>query len=172
MKALILAGTAAFGLLLEPAYAQQAAPPEADLPGARLAIALTNNVLIAGSSALLKCWITNNSANPLVMIKSPGEGTPEQYRFEVWLKTEGGSVHVLIPAPGDVGSRMGDGVDRGEVRSYTVPLPIAADIPPGHYKLRAKRKLIFPQGAQLVSNALDVQVKSENGKEKEGKAAH
>jgi hypothetical protein len=159
MKTLILACTAVLGLLPEPAYPQRTAVPEGSVPGVRLAIALTNNVLVPGSTTLLKCWITNSSTSGLVLERSPGEGSTGQYRFEVWLSAEGGKEYVLIPGLGGAGSRMAEAISRGEVRSYHVPLPIAADIPSGRYKLRAKRALTTPTRPQLLSNSLDVQVK-------------
>jgi hypothetical protein len=158
MKILILACTALLGLLPEPACPQQTPLPEPGVPGVRLAIALTNGVLIAGSNTLLKCWITNNSSSGLVLERTPGEDRPEKYHLEVWLRTEGGKEYVLIPRPGAVRlSRMAESIARGEVRSYRLPLPVPADIPPGRYQLRAKREIHGP-GTEVLSNTLDVEV--------------
>jgi hypothetical protein len=53
---------------------------------------------------------------------------------------------------------MAERIRRGEVRSYCLSLPIAANIPPGRYQLRLKRELHGP-GTEVLSNILDVLVK-------------
>jgi hypothetical protein len=136
---------------------EETATREYHVPGVRLAITLTNNVLVRGSTTLLSCWITNNSASGIVFMRGPGVGPGLRYNFGVWLSSEGGKQYVLIDATG-TRSRMGDPLRQGEVRGYSVPVPIAADIPPGRYKLRAKRAVPVPGGPELHSNTLDVEV--------------
>jgi hypothetical protein len=160
MKSVTLACTIALALLSESAHSRQASTPETGIAGVRMVIALTNNVLIAGSNTLLKCWITNDSTNGLVLERNPGEDRPEKYQLEVWLRAEGGKDYVLSRGPGHGArvSRMAEGFAPREVRSYSLRLGIAGDIPSGHYQLRAKRQLRGP-GFEVLSNILDVQVK-------------
>ncbi len=163
MKIFTFACTALLGLWAQPAYPRQEPVPESDISGARLAIALTNDVLIAGSNTLLRCWITNNSPSGLVLERGPGEdsgvASPGQHHLGVWLRGEAGKEYVLARGPGSGFrvSRMVEVIQRGEVRSYRVSVPIAAGIPPGRYQLRAKREIRGP-GSEVLSNILDVQV--------------
>jgi hypothetical protein len=158
---LIFACTVALGLLGEPAYPQQTPIPEPSPAGVRLAIALTNNVLIAGSNTLLSCWLTNNSAGGLSLEQVGAlENVPESYCFQIWLKGGDGKEYPLTrdTTSGAV-SRRAERIKRGEVRSYRLFLPIAAEIPPGRYQLRLKRALHGP-GTEVLSNILEVQVKA------------
>jgi hypothetical protein len=158
MKFLILACTAVLGLLGQPAYPQQTPIPEPSPAGVRLAIALTNNVLIAGSNTLLSCWLTNNSAGGLSLEQIGAlESDPESYRFQIWLKGgDGKEYHLTCDAEGHA-SRRAERIKRGEVRSYRLLLPIASVIPPGRYQLRLKREL-HGRGTEVLSNKLEVQV--------------
>jgi hypothetical protein len=161
MKFLIFTWTAVLGLLSEPAFPQQTPVPAPSLAGVRLAIALTNNVLIAGSNTLLSCWLTNNSAGGLSLEKVGAlENAPESYSFQIWLKAGDGKEYALTrdTSNGMVSSRA-ERIKRGEVRSYRLCLPIAADIPPGRYQLTLKRELHGP-GTEVLSNILDVRVES------------
>jgi len=152
--------SAALVCLLQSAHSQETPTPKRGVSGVRLAIALTNIVLIPGSNTLLKCWITNDLAGGLVLERGVGEPDyPEKYYLEIWLRAEGGKEYVLVRGPSAARvSRMAEGFRPGEVHSYRLPLPIAADIPPGRYQLRAKRELHGP-GTEVLSNILEVQVK-------------
>jgi hypothetical protein len=159
MKFFIVAWTAALSFLLPTVGAHQTPTPEVSIPGVVLAVDLTNNVLTQGSQALLKCWITNNSTRGLVLRRSMERGTPGEYHFEVWLRARTGNDYVLIPSPRDGAPNMADTVGGQKVRGYSVPLPIASNIPPGRYVLRAKRQVSEERSPALLSNPLDVQVK-------------
>jgi hypothetical protein len=164
MKIIFLASAAALGLLCESAYPQENVAPQHGVPGVELAIALTNNVLVPGSNTLLGCWITNNSPSGLVLERVPAEDRPQTYYLEIWLTGQGGQRYTLVPGPGPVrGSRMAESFRPGEVRSYRLPLPIPADIPPGRYQLRAKREIHGP-GTEVLSNPLDVEVERRDSK--------
>ncbi len=165
MKILTFACAVILGLWTQPAYPRQEPVPQSGIPGVRLAVALTNDVLIAGSNTLLRCWITNNSPSALLLERGPGQDTgmasPGQYHFEVWLRGEPSKEYVLARGPGSGFrvSRTVEAIQRGEVRSYRLSVPIPADIPPGRYQLRAKREMRGP-GSEVLSNILDVQVES------------
>ena len=96
-------------------------------------------------------------------MKGPGQGPGTHYNFEVWLTSEPGQKRVLVPQAVYWPSRVADAIRQGETRSYEVPVAVAAEIPPGHYKLRAKRPVVAPSAPELLSNTLDVQVKSDPG---------
>jgi hypothetical protein len=152
------ASTAILCLVLQQACSQQSASPGAAVPGVRLSITLTNSLMPSGSATLLKCRITNISANALVLARSPGPTNSGNDLFEVSLRSADGKVYVLTPSF-NAGSRMADRVGRGEERDYVVPLRIPGETPPGRYKLTAKRSLVAPGAPELRSNVLDVQVK-------------
>jgi hypothetical protein len=128
--------------------------------GVRLAIALTNNVLIAGTNSLLKCWLTNDSATRLSLAWGFGGPDPGNCYLEIWLKAEGGKEYVLVHGPGNslIVHRGAERFVPGEVHSYRLLLPIPADIPLGRYQLQAKRELHGP-GTEVLSNSLDVEVR-------------
>ena len=131
--------------------------------GARLSIALTNNIFPIGSRILLTCITTNFSTNNVCFIRTESRGM-----YEVSLIDNKGEI-VEINNPDDAGDsseKMG-GVKSGE--SFECPIPLLFDgkVQAGHYKLIAKQRVFLikdidrknaPRG-ELVSNPLDIEVK-------------
>jgi len=86
--------------LSQSAYSQETSASKRDVAGVRLAIALTNSALIAGTNTLLKCWLTNDSATGLSLECGGGGPDPGNCYLEIWLKAEGGKEYVLVHGPG------------------------------------------------------------------------
>ena len=131
--------------------------------GDQLSISLSNNVIAAGSKALLQCLTKNFSTNVVCFIQTESRGM-----YEVILIDDSGkSIEINNPANvGDSSERMG-GVRSGE--SFECPVLLLFDdkIKPGHYKVIAKQRVyIFRkpdrqdiQRGELTSNLLEIEVK-------------
>src|ERR1700722_900036 len=123
--------------------------------GARLSIALSNNIIPQGTNIVLTCLIKNDSTN---LVSAPMWAPMGFYAI---LTNNFGTLHELIPNPEKFlgGSSIASSIMPGQTNSYKVLLNFKQDIKPGNYELVVSRTILVEHKSyKLVSNALKINV--------------
>jgi hypothetical protein len=124
--------------------------------GARLSIAVSNNIIVADSKILLTCRTKNTSTNEVIITVSDPRAM-----FEVSLIGVSGKTYELNdPTSIDVFMNTLYTLKSNEIYACNVPIQIEKSIEPGNYKIRVRQTISIERNRyELVSNLLEVQIK-------------
>ena len=132
------------------------------LDGVRLSIAMSNNVMIVGSTNLVHCRMDNMSTNGVEL-----DGSMSMHPAAAFVISNSfGKMFLLQPDPAREISCIGTiHLSAGKSCEWDAPIEIGKDIGSGVYYITAKQSLYIPlnstnnPGGAIVSNSLKVSVK-------------
>lgn len=125
--------------------------------GSALSIAMSNNVITAGTNLPLSCWIKNSSANIVyTAITTPTKS------FYAYLTNSSGQFYELTRRPENhfIISRMVEQVNPGQTKVCDISIFFSTNISRGKYGFLVEKEIVINEKRyHLVSKAFDIQIK-------------
>jgi hypothetical protein len=124
---------------LNEARAQVITNLERAINGIQMSVAISNDIVAVGGSTKLVATIKNSAPDLAIFAGDP------DLDMQVFLTDESGTVYDLSRFPHEFrpGGGPGAGLQPGESKSYTFPLTMTKNIPPGIYQIKTEIKMRF-----------------------------
>jgi hypothetical protein len=128
--------------------------------GVQLSIAVSNNLVVAGTNTTLQCRIKNASTNNIASVVHMM--LPDA--THLFLISSSGKISELTHTSTLGSAMLGDAVKASETYEWLKSFEVSTNIEPGEYKIEATRYIYSINGTnhqagKLVSNLLKVQIK-------------